>query len=135
MIAATKRFGILSNTLTGGGVNWPTDDVIAARLRLGKCLRLSFAGTSRNDSGFAPRWYVLRADIDEAGLTPVERQTFCPYKGLWSYHDIDDARLGHGRIVRPMHKSAAPWIWSRSNLTSPLYSSTAPDSVLSRVRQ
>jgi uncharacterized protein (DUF427 family) len=46
------------------------------------------------ESGFAPRWYVLRADIDESALTPVKRQTFCPYKGLCSYYDIGDARLG-----------------------------------------
>jgi len=46
------------------------------------------------ESGFAPRWYVLRADVDESALTPVEHQTFCPYKGLCSYYDIGDARLG-----------------------------------------
>ena len=46
------------------------------------------------ESGFAPRWYVLRADIDESALTFVEHQTFCPYKGLCSYYDIADARLG-----------------------------------------
>src|ERR1700704_272946 len=34
------------------------------------------------ESGFAPRWYVRRADIDESALTFVEHQTFCPYKGL-----------------------------------------------------
>src|SRR5215831_8913069 len=45
------------------------------------------------ESGFAPRWYVLRADIDESALNPVEHQTFCPYKGLCSYYDIGDARL------------------------------------------
>src|SRR6516165_4265073 len=28
------------------------------------------------ESGFAPRWYVLRADIDESALTPVKLQTF-----------------------------------------------------------
>jgi uncharacterized protein (DUF427 family) len=44
------------------------------------------------ESGFAPRWYVPRADIDKAALTPVEGQTFCPYKGLASYYDIGDAR-------------------------------------------
>jgi uncharacterized protein (DUF427 family) len=43
------------------------------------------------ESGFAPRWYVARADVDESALTPVERQTFCPYKGLCSYYDIGDA--------------------------------------------
>ena len=45
------------------------------------------------ESGFAPRWYVPRADIDESALTPVKLQTFCPYKGLCSYYSIDDARL------------------------------------------
>jgi len=46
------------------------------------------------ESGFAPRWYVPRADIDESALTFVEHQTFCPYKGVCSYYDIGEARLG-----------------------------------------
>src|SRR5260221_673853 len=29
------------------------------------------------ESGFAPRWYVPRPDIDETALVPVEGQTFC----------------------------------------------------------
>ncbi|MPW20749.1 DUF427 domain-containing protein [Paraburkholderia sp. CNPSo 3157] len=45
------------------------------------------------ESGFAPRWYVPRADIDESGLKPAANQTFCPYKGICSYYDIGDARL------------------------------------------
>jgi uncharacterized protein (DUF427 family) len=45
------------------------------------------------ECGFAPRWYVPRSDIDESGLTFVEHQTFCPYKGIGSYYDIGDARL------------------------------------------
>jgi len=44
------------------------------------------------ESGFAPRWYVPRADVDESALTLVGHQTFCPYKGLCSYYDIADAR-------------------------------------------
>lgn len=44
------------------------------------------------ESGFAPRWYVPREDIEAAELTPVEGQTFCPYKGLASYYDIGGAR-------------------------------------------
>ena len=40
------------------------------------------------ESGFAPRWYVPRDDIDQSALTPVEGQTFCPWKGLASYYDI-----------------------------------------------
>lgn len=42
------------------------------------------------ESGFAPRWYVPRQDIDEKALMPVEGQTFCPYKGLASYYDIGE---------------------------------------------
>ena len=44
------------------------------------------------ESGFAPRWYVARADIDESALVLVEQQTFCPYKGMCSYYDIGAAR-------------------------------------------
>jgi uncharacterized protein (DUF427 family) len=44
------------------------------------------------ESGFAPRWYVQRDDIDASALAPVKLQTFCPYKGLCSYYSIDDAR-------------------------------------------
>jgi uncharacterized protein (DUF427 family) len=44
------------------------------------------------ESGFAPRWYVPRADIDESALRLVEHHTFCPYKGICSYYDIADAR-------------------------------------------
>jgi uncharacterized protein (DUF427 family) len=44
------------------------------------------------ESGFAPRWYAPRADIDETALIPAEGQTFCPYKGRCSYYDIADAR-------------------------------------------
>jgi uncharacterized protein (DUF427 family) len=46
------------------------------------------------ESGFAPRWYVPRADVDESAMSPAEHQTFCPYKGLCSYYDIGDARQG-----------------------------------------
>jgi uncharacterized protein (DUF427 family) len=45
------------------------------------------------ESGFAPRWYVLRSDIEVSALSPVEHQAFCPYKGLCSYYDIGGARL------------------------------------------
>ncbi|OLT10059.1 hypothetical protein BJF78_29505 [Pseudonocardia sp. CNS-139] len=40
------------------------------------------------ESGFAPRWYVPRGDIDAAALGLAEGQTFCPYKGLASYYDV-----------------------------------------------
>jgi uncharacterized protein (DUF427 family) len=44
------------------------------------------------ESGFAPRWYVPRADIAAEALQATEGQTFCPYKGLASYYDIGDTR-------------------------------------------
>jgi uncharacterized protein (DUF427 family) len=43
------------------------------------------------ESGFAPRWYVPRADVDESALTPAAGQTFCPYKGLCRYWDVAGA--------------------------------------------
>lgn len=43
------------------------------------------------ESGFAPRWYVPRADVVSEALQPVNWQTFCPYKGLASYYNIGDA--------------------------------------------
>jgi len=45
------------------------------------------------ESGFAPRWYIPRADVDESTFMPVERQTFCPYKGICSYYNIGDAHF------------------------------------------
>jgi uncharacterized protein (DUF427 family) len=47
------------------------------------------------ESGFAPRWYVPREDVDESALKPVDGQTFCPYKGIASYYDIG----GHKRAA------------------------------------
>jgi uncharacterized protein (DUF427 family) len=44
------------------------------------------------ESGFAPRWYVPREDVDIAALTPAIGQTFCPYKGVASYYDIGGAQ-------------------------------------------
>jgi uncharacterized protein (DUF427 family) len=44
------------------------------------------------ESGFAPRWYVPREDIDPQTLDPVDGQTFCPYKGLCSYYDVGQNR-------------------------------------------
>jgi uncharacterized protein (DUF427 family) len=41
------------------------------------------------ESGFAPRWYVPRKDVATDKLTPATGQTFCPYKGVCSYYDLD----------------------------------------------
>jgi uncharacterized protein (DUF427 family) len=65
------------------------------------------------ESGFAPRWYVPRADINESLFTPVKLQTFCPYKGLCSYYSIDDARLAAWSYLNPY-----PEVRRISNLVS-----------------
>jgi uncharacterized protein (DUF427 family) len=41
------------------------------------------------ESGFAPRWYVPRADVRGDALADDALQTFCPYKGIASYYDIE----------------------------------------------
>ena len=41
------------------------------------------------ESGFAPRWYVPREDVVAQQLTLAKGQTFCPYKGICSYYDVD----------------------------------------------
>jgi uncharacterized protein (DUF427 family) len=53
------------------------------------------------ESGFAPRWYVPGADVDAVALTPVQRQTFCPYKGLCSYYDIGDIHQAGWAYLEP----------------------------------
>lgn len=42
------------------------------------------------ESGFAPRWYVSREDIEAEALGPSPFQTFCPYKGIASYFNVGD---------------------------------------------
>ncbi|MCU1226904.1 MAG: hypothetical protein JWQ42_4997 [Edaphobacter sp.] len=87
------------------------------------------------ESGFASRWYIARADVDECALTPVEHQTFCPYKGLCSYYEVDGAHLAAWS-----YRDAYPQVGRisglvRSSRTSSRYRSMAPSSVLGRVRQ
>jgi uncharacterized protein (DUF427 family) len=67
------------------------------------------------ESGFAPRWYVVRADVDESALTPVKNQTFCPYKGCAATTTLATHIRRHGRIVRPIPRSAASPTWCRSH--------------------
>jgi len=52
------------------------------------------------ESGFAPRWYVPREDIDQSALVPAEGQTFCPYKGLCNYYDIGTHRRAAWSYLR-----------------------------------
>jgi uncharacterized protein (DUF427 family) len=51
------------------------------------------------ESGFAPRWYVSRADIEQDALREAGGQTFCPYKGLASYYDVGEAPVRGQDVV------------------------------------
>ncbi|MGQ0845411.1 MAG: DUF427 domain-containing protein [Sporichthyaceae bacterium] len=46
------------------------------------------------ETGFAPRWYVPVADVDEAALTATADQTFCPYKGVADHWQVEGAWAG-----------------------------------------
>jgi uncharacterized protein (DUF427 family) len=59
------------------------------------------------ESGFAPRWYVPRADVVAEALTLVDLQTFCPYKGVASYYDIDGSRHAAWSYRAPFDEMAA----------------------------
>jgi uncharacterized protein (DUF427 family) len=59
------------------------------------------------ESGFAPRWYVPRADVVAEALTQVDLQTFCPYKGIASYYDIDGSRHAAWSYRAPFDDMAA----------------------------
>jgi uncharacterized protein (DUF427 family) len=59
------------------------------------------------ESGFAARWYVPRADVGAEALTAAELQTFCPYKGIASYYDIDDIRHAAWSYRAPFDDMAA----------------------------
>jgi uncharacterized protein (DUF427 family) len=59
------------------------------------------------ESGFAPRWYVPRADVAGEALTAVDTQTFCPYKGIASYYDIAGVRHAAWSYRAPLDDMAA----------------------------
>jgi uncharacterized protein (DUF427 family) len=56
------------------------------------------------ESGFAPRWYVPREDVDADALTLVDDQTFCPYKGIAGYYDVGDARAAAWSYRAPLEE-------------------------------
>ncbi len=59
------------------------------------------------ESGFAPRWYVPRGDLVAEALTPVELQTFCPYKGIASYYGIGGVKQAAWSYRAPFAEMAA----------------------------
>ena len=42
-----------------------------------------------------------RADINDSLLAPVQRQTFCPYKGICSYYDVPGVRRAAWAYLQP----------------------------------
>lgn len=65
------------------------------------------------ESGFAPRWYVPREDVDESAIKTVAGQTFCPYKGIASYYDVGNRKRAAWSYV-----NAWPEVGRVSNLVS-----------------
>ncbi|MCV7400061.1 DUF427 domain-containing protein [Mycobacterium fragae] len=65
------------------------------------------------ESGFAPRWYVPREDVDDSALESVDGQTFCPYKGLASYYDV-----GNHKRAAWSYTHAWPEVGRVSNMVS-----------------
>ena len=59
------------------------------------------------ESGFAPRWYVPRADVVDDALTAVDLHTFCPYKGIASYYDVEGVRHAAWSYRAPFDDMAA----------------------------
>jgi Protein of unknown function (DUF664)/Domain of unknown function (DUF427) len=56
------------------------------------------------ESGFAPRWYVPRADVDSAALTPAEGQTLTPNVRWVVLHMIEETarHAGHLDLAREL---------------------------------
>jgi hypothetical protein len=50
---------------------------------------------------------VPRDDVVAEALAPADLQTFCPYKGVASYYDIDDARHAAWSYRAPSDDMAA----------------------------
>ena len=57
------------------------------------------------ESGFAPRWYVPREDVESDALTAVPRQTFCPYKGFCDHFDVGDSSRAAWSYTNPYHEA------------------------------
>jgi uncharacterized protein (DUF427 family) len=54
------------------------------------------------ESGFAPRWYLPEADVEMEALASVDRQSFCPYKGVCSYYDVGGQKLAAWSYREPI---------------------------------
>jgi uncharacterized protein (DUF427 family) len=52
------------------------------------------------ETGFAPHWYVPRADVDRAAVDDDPLRTLCPYKGVARYSDV---------VTAGTRRTAAAW--------------------------
>ena len=60
------------------------------------------------ESGFAPRWYVPRADVVAGEAAAAnDHRTFCPYKGIASYYDVEGVRNAAWSYRAPFDDMAA----------------------------
>jgi uncharacterized protein (DUF427 family) len=59
------------------------------------------------ESGFAARWYVPREDVVADALTPSDRRSFCPYKGIASYYDVGGTQNAAWSYRAPFDDMAA----------------------------
>ena len=59
------------------------------------------------ESGFAPRWYVPRTDVDETALTATQTSTFCPYKGIAATTASPESPMPRGSIATPSPRPLA----------------------------
>ena len=57
---------------------------------------------------FGGEWIADSEDVDETALTPVDGQTFCPYKGLASYYE------GKKVLIAGRAAASPGWPCSRS---------------------
>jgi uncharacterized protein (DUF427 family) len=86
------------------------------------------------ESGFAPRWYVPREDIDESALVPADGQTFCPTRG-WQANTTSVTTNGRpGTTRRRGPRSHASPTSSPSSRTRSRSSSSTRNSPSSQVR-
>ncbi|WUN28232.1 DUF427 domain-containing protein [Streptomyces sp. NBC_00316] len=77
------------------------------------------------ESGFAPRWYVPRADIDEKQLRPVEDRPSVPTRACATTTTSATRTTPHGPTATPTARSPGSRTWCRSSRTGSRCFSTA----------
>ena len=79
------------------------------------------------ESGFAPRWYVPRDDVDDAALTPVEGRRSARTRGCASYYDIGGTRAARPGPIEDAYPEVRRIAgWSLLSRTRSRWTWTAP---------